>query len=504
LCSSSANACVADPCGGVPTAGVCATSSTVSYCGVPTGEGVPRALSYSCAVGESCQVQSGKAKCVVTSACRAGETECLDASTLRTCNAGSWSTSTCTTSCRTTTLGSVCVAPGTLTTFSGRVVFEARPPNAGLTDWEASPTTYAAPLFLVLSRGAGGLYDAVYTDGSGLFTIQVPSSPLATDTVVVAAAADDGVGGLAFAVANPGFASGGEKEVNTVGTPALWSWAWLTSGLAGGQDLTITEAMGSGAANVYFNLVGAYVTTYLQYATIGPSIIAWVGSGATWSCGACFAAWPATAFGMPFATQVWIPADATDQSYWSDAVNEHEMGHWAMSSFGASPNEGGQHFLGKPTFPGQAWSEGWATWFSSAVRGDPLYYDKQGGSFFWLDIGAAQYGAGSAFVQPVAASGILQLLDENKVSAMMWSLSTSAAGAESAVYQGLVAPRMTNPTATRGYTRHTWGFDGSLNFIDIVDTGQPAPCCGRASWLMESRPDWLRSIGGVREARAAA
>jgi hypothetical protein len=28
--------------------------------------------------------------------------------------------------------------------------------------------------------------------------------------------------------------------------------------------------------------------------------------------------------------------------------------------------------------------------------------------------------------------------------------------------------------------------------------------CGRASWLMESRPDWLRSIGGVRGQRAAA
>lgn len=476
LCSVSENACVADPCNGVPTSGICATSTSVSYCGVPTGEGVPRTLTYACAAGEGCQVQAGKAKCVVTAACRDAQTECQDASTLRTCSAGTWSTSTCTTSCRTTTLGSLCVAPGTLTTLTGRVLFEARAPNAGLTDWESSPSSYIAPLFLVLSRGAGGVYDAVYTDANGQFSIQVPASPVGTDAIVVAAAASNDVGGLAFAVANPGFSSGGTKEIATVGTPALWSWAWLTSGLTDGQDLTITEAMGSGAANVYFNLVGAYVTAYGQYATLGPSLIAWIGMGSTWTCGACFAAFPTTVFGLPFASQVWLGGDATDASYWSDAVNQHEMGHWAMASFGVSPGEGGQHFLGKPTFPGQAWSEGWATWFSSAVRGDPLYYDKQGGSFFWLDISAAQYGAGSTFVQPVAADGLLQRLDENEVSAMMWSLSSSGAVAESAVYQALVAPRMVDPTATRGYTRHTWAFDGSHNFIDVVDTGQAAPC----------------------------
>jgi hypothetical protein len=357
-------------------------------------------------------------------------------------------------------------------------LFEARLPNAGLTDWDSSPGAFPAPLFLVLSRGAGGTYDAVYTDANGQFSIQVPTSPTGTDAIFVAAAAADDVGGLAFAVANPGFSAPGEREVATVGTPALWSWAWPTAGIANGQDLTITEAMGSGAANVYYSLVGSYVTAFRQYSTIGPSLIAWVGSGTTWSCGACFAPFPTTVFGLPFASQVWLGADPTDQSYWSDAVNQHEMGHWAMASFGVSPGEGGQHFLGKPTFPGQAWSEGWATWFSSAVRGDPIYYDKQAGSFFWLDISAAQYSAGSPFVQPVASRGLLQLTDENEVSAMMWSLSNSSPGAENAVYQALASPRMTNPRATRGYTRHTWAFDGSQNFVNVVDTGESAPFFG--------------------------
>ena len=482
LCSASANACVADPCGGMPVDGVCASASTVSYCGVPTGEGAPRVLTYACSAGESCQVQSGKARCVITGDCRAGTTECVNATTLRTCNAGSWGTTTCSSACRATTLGASCGAAGALKTLTGTVLYEARTPNVGLTDWASTPNQYYAPLFLVLSRGAGGLYDAVYTSAAagslGTFSIQVPEVPGPEDRIVVAAAADDGAGGLAFAVASPGFATSGEREPGTIGTPALWSWVWQTGSLTNGQNLVITEAMGSGAANVYFNMLVAYAVAYDQYQRLGPSLIVWVGSGATWTCGACFGPFPTTAFGLPFASQIWIGASPTDQAYWSDAVNEHELGHWAMASFGASPGEGGPHFLGRPTFPGQAWSEGWATWFSSAVRGDSLYYDKQSGSFFWMDIAGADYSSGSAFVQPRASDGLLQLLDENEVAAMMWRVSRSGAGAADAVFQALASPRMTTPVATRGYTRHRWGFDNSGNFVNVVDTGVSAPSFG--------------------------
>jgi hypothetical protein len=357
------------------------------------------------------------------------------------------------------------------------VLFEARTPNEGLTDWTSSANTYLAPLFLVLSVGAGGVtYDATYTDASGAFTIEVPQTPGSQDRVIVAAAARDGAGGLAFAVANPGFGAPGKKEVNTVGTPVLWSWTWQTGNLTNGQNLIITETMGSGAANVYFNLVLAYAVAYSHYEELGPSLIIWIGSGATWTCGACFAPFATTAFGLPFASQIWIGDDPVDQGFWSDATNEHELGHWVMSSFGVSPGEGGPHYLGKPTFPGQAWSEGWATWFSSAVRDDSRQYSKQSGSFFWWDIGSTQYANGSAFVQPLAANGLLQLLDENEVSAMLWSLSHSSTSAEQALFQALASQRLTNPAATRGYTRHRWSYDSGRNIVDVVDTGSSAPC----------------------------
>ena len=485
VCSTSAKACIADPCGGVSANGVCASATSVSVCAVATGESMPRVLTYSCAGGEGCQVQNGKAGCVLTAACVAGATECVDANTLRTCAGGAWSSTTCTNGCSSSALGSFCSAPGTLTTFSGTAIFEARVANAGLTDWEAAPRRFYAPLFLVLSQGKNAdgqtiIYDAVYTSAGsttpGQFTIKVPQTPGPNDHLIIATAADDGAGGLSFAVANPGFSTAAQHEPGEVGTPSLWSWSWDTSALTAGQQLVITEAMGSAAANVHFNLLVAYATTYQQYQRLGPPAIVWVGLGAIWSCGACFAPFPATVFGIPFDSQVWLGADPGDQPYWSDAVSSHELGHWAMHSYGYSPGEGGPHFIGKPTFPGQAWSEGWATWFSSAVRGDPVYYDKQQGSFFWVNINSSSYSNGKSFVEPKAADGLLQLLDENEVSAMMWRLSSPDAASRSALFAALASTRMTNPAATRGYTRHQWSYDQSFNFTNVVDTGQGVPC----------------------------
>jgi hypothetical protein len=174
---------------------------------------------------------------------------------------------------------------------------------------------------------------------------------------------------------------------------------------------------------------------------------------------------------------MWLGGDSTDQGYWSDAVTQHELGHWVMEAYGTSPNEGGQHFLGKPTFPGQAWSEGWATWFSSDVRDDPIYLDKQGGGMFWLDLSLHEYGTGP-FVRPSPTSpdGLLQKLDENEVSAMLWTISRSSTSASDAVFNALASPRMKETPFGRGYTRHTWDFDADNQFINVVDTGESRPC----------------------------
>jgi hypothetical protein len=473
-----------DVCQGVSTNGSCLSSTELQICASATGDGTPSVFTYSCPTGQECRIQSGTATCALTADCSGEETRCSGASALQTCNSGRWIESTCPNGCLSTALGSACntsTGGGSMVNLSGRVVFQYRKPNADLTDWSTSVSLAPAVGMIVLSRNASGeLYDAQYTglsnENLGQFTVKVPQSPTSNDSIVVLAAAADDQNGLAFAIANPDLSAGTHQALpNAAGPQAqYWSWAWPTSGLSNGQDLTITEAMGSGAANVYFNMVVAYIKTLSYFnKKPGPPVVTWVGYGVRWSCGACFAPWPTTLRGIPFASQIYIGADS-DQAYWSDAVASHELGHWAMQFYGTSPREGGTHYFGVPTFPGQAWSEGWATWFSSDMRQDPIYYDKQGGGFLWFDVSKRLYDNGNAFKRPSASSydGLLQPLDENEVAAMLLALS-SASGAQ-ALYSALASPRANTAPFQREYTRHTWTTN-QTGPNNIVDTGESVP-----------------------------
>ncbi len=120
------------------------------------------------------------------------------------------------------------------------------------------------------------------------------------------------------------------------------------------------------------------------------------------------------------------------------------------------------HALGCPTFPGQAWGEGWATGLSCLARGDSKYFDKQGGSFFWLDVAVQQYSSGQPWQAPSAQGGLLQVMDENAVSAMLWNLAidpfdaANLANANGVMFNALKSTRMKQPPFARGYTKHTW------------------------------------------------
>ena len=106
---------------------------------------------------------------------------------------------------------------------------------------------------------------------------------------------------------------------------------------------------------------------------------------------------------------------------WSDAVTAHELGHYMMNAYGYPVGEGGPHFLAVPTHPGQAFSEGWATFFSSMARGDSIYVDKQGGAFFWWDLERRAYSAyGALWTRALPWLGLLQLMDENEAAAILW------------------------------------------------------------------------------------
>lgn len=79
------------------------------------------------------------------------------------------------------------------------------------------------------------------------------------------------------------------------------------------------------------------------------------------------------------------PAD-TDE--YDDDIILHEFGHFAAFNFSKDDSPGGTHFLNDNTEDIRlAWSEGWAHFFSSAIRGNPTQVDTVGSiaSFFEIE-----------------------------------------------------------------------------------------------------------------------
>ncbi|QSQ25664.1 hypothetical protein JY651_12340 [Pyxidicoccus parkwayensis] len=463
-------------CGGVPTEGRCASSTRIEACVTPTGASIPSVYQYDCQQGASCAVRSGRAECVQTASCLEGASQCSSSGALQTCSGGTWATTQCAGGCKASVLGSFCSPAIPKKQVSARVTYEARSPNATLTDWGPVFEANGVSL-LVLSYSGNQLLDVAVTNGTGDFSIDAPLNPTSTDFVAVALAASDGANGLAFAVAAPGFPAPGLQDIAAQKpNPRLWSYAFLTSSMGASSTLRITEAMGSGAVRVYDYLRYAYAVTLQRFeGRPGLPLIIWLGYGTSWSCGACFAPVPTRVFGLPFLAQMWLPADA-NQSFWADSVTGHELGHWTMASHGTSPDEGGYHSLGNPTFPGQAWSEGYATWFSSNLRNNSYYVDKQNGAMFWLNIDTRDYQGNTPWTRPAPNLGLIQLMDENEVSAILWRLSLGRAWGTAAVDRGLASPQLNTPPFTRGYTRHVWEVNRDTGqLLNVQDTGLPRP-----------------------------
>ncbi len=69
---------------------------------------------------------------------------------------------------------------------------------------------------------------------------------------------------------------------------------------------------------------------------------------------------------------------STDSDEFDDAVLLHEYAHLLAARFSRDDSRGGEHVLGDVLDPRVAWSEGWANFFSAAVRDESMYRDSYG------------------------------------------------------------------------------------------------------------------------------
>ncbi|MBM4779339.1 MAG: hypothetical protein GQE15_16655, partial [Archangiaceae bacterium] len=350
--------------------------------------------------------------------------------------------------------------------------YEYRQPNPGLTDWESNPSIGDAADVLVISIRGTTLIHATSTSTTGDYTVRVPTPYAAGDQIFFLPVGTDGQGSLLYGVGNPGLAASAIDVPTTfVGNnTTIWTWA-IPSNAA--TSRTITETEGSGALHIFRSLRLSYEFSRQFFGQRGRSLVAWFSPGTTWSCGACFNTWPRAAGGFMFDQQVWI-GGGTSQGNYSDAVNFHEFGHWIMAGYGTPAVEGGTHFMGIPTFPGQAWSEGFATWFSSVARSSPIYYDKQG-NFIWLNIGQRNYYDSRTWQRPQPVGGLLQKMDENEVSSTLWSVSLAAPDGAARVLWALNSRQMLTRPFGRGYTQTLWQVGSGGTHYNVSSTSNPAP-----------------------------
>lgn len=79
------------------------------------------------------------------------------------------------------------------------------------------------------------------------------------------------------------------------------------------------------------------------------------------------------------ANQAYVLGDRNDDAdEFDDAVIIHEYAHMLAAKFSRDDSPGGAHVMGDRLDPRVAWSEGWANFFSSAVRNDAIWRDSYG------------------------------------------------------------------------------------------------------------------------------
>ena len=364
--------------------------------------------------------------------------------------------------------------------YTVTVQYEALGPNDAMTDWATGATDVAAQGVLALAfdtAGEGTIIDSAVADSFGTVALDISGASGAVTIAVLAAKLGEDKSKLDYLIAQPAVGDGVQDTDLAAQSGAdakPWSWQIDPTKTLPGSTVVVKRAQGSGVLRVFDILRFAHAKANATLAGVTLPLVVWMRPNTEWDCGACFSDWPTSVSSFDVLAQAWLPMDSQDQSYWADPVTAHELGHWVMAAFSTSPNEGGPHCLGVPTFPGQAWSEGWATGFSSIIRDNKYYYDKQQGSFFWIDLGAQKYGKGKLLVKPNAQLGLLQMQDENHVASLLWQLAQNpAVGAKNTLF-AVSSTRLQVGAGKRGYTRRTWQAT-KCKVTNEVNTGKAAP-----------------------------
>lgn len=465
-----------DPCLGIPMSGKCLDSYTIGACLTDAAD-KKRLVRTQCAFGESCTTDGYGALCQLTAACREGSSRCTAATQLEVCAGGSWQRRPCSSGllCQAFPgVGASCVPTGSSVTISGQLRYQYLTPNNTLTGYQNQPVTAdATDIFVLVSDGSEVLASG-FTDSQGRFSLSAWKAPSAAGEVLfqpVSFLSDDSA---SLAVATPIDAM--------VISPAQSLWTFRVGSLpapaAGRIDLGTRMVTGDNAGALHIfswakrNIARA--TSLFGMAPDRSLAILWK-PGLDVFCGACFLnrAAGGTVIGrLRLDTTIMLSGSQSSPMHWAVSVVSHEVGHYLMDVYSKSPGEGGAHYLGTPSLPGLAWSEGFATFSAqssiSQISGTltPTYFTVQMGTAAWVDISRAVSSQGM-LPKPNPQGALDQKLEEHIVSGILWDLWRTAADPK--IFPTLRQNRVIG-AYNRGYTT-----------VDLVDYADALTCSGAAT-----------------------
>jgi len=155
------------------------------------------------------------------------------------------------------------------------------------------------------------------------------------------------------------------------------------SDLAPGDTNSLVIARDSNRVSGAFNILemlreGREMARYADPSQIVPDITVFWSPLNSPNPGAAKESLGATYFDPRTKTISLIGDRSIDSDEFDDSVILHEFGHFLASAFSRDSSPGGVHLLGDALDPRLAWSEGWANFFSSAVRNNPIFLDSYG------------------------------------------------------------------------------------------------------------------------------
>lgn len=180
---------------------------------------------------------------------------------------------------------------------------------------------------------------------------------------------------------------GGSKETfvrlypNTPGayvTDISWideDYRYRTSNYTGGQNIDLGTIPGGGTLDEMFHIADVLLDAWdyaSQYRTAPDQVQARYEPGYGENTSAYNSYWE----------EITIADGSGDDAY-DDTIIIHEYGHYIADQHACNDSPGGTHYLDQQYSPELAWSEGWASYLSSAVRDSSWYLDWNWSSENW-------------------------------------------------------------------------------------------------------------------------